>query len=164
LTPIANALFGYSVSKPQTVFDYFIHRWGVSRDLLRDTRAAYRGGGMEQVESVILNSQDVASFLVSPKYDPASYVDLCSATNIDQLLQSVIIDYRNDYMCDQIRRLSKTFAPDSVCAVIVGQNHVEGMHANLDLGPDYKPTSLSSPPPTGEVSFSDQILLASLLR
>jgi pheromone shutdown protein TraB len=87
---------------------------------------------------------------------------MCDRFLIDKRLQSVIIDYRNDFMCHQVRRVVKTIPPESVCAIVVGKNHVDGMFANLPRGIEYSPESLKSG--SGKASFMDQLLLAQLLR
>ena len=167
LSPLANLTFMIAAKNPKTtMMDPFIARWAMSSSLMQGYREMVKQGATEDdLHQALQLSQDTSSFLVSPESDPASFVNLCQMTNIDKRLHEVIIDYRNDYMSDRIRRTLNTLPDGSVCTVIVGRNHMQGMHANLSKGPVYTPDTLRiSPRSTKRVSFLDKILLASLLR
>ena len=162
LSPVANLMFVASLSSPPGPVDRFITKWAISPSSLADARAVVARGGSEQDVARLLEAREnISSFLRSVS-DPIAYQQLCDRFAIDERLQSSVIDYRNDYMCNQIRRIVRSIQPGSVCAVVVGKNHVGGMEANLARGLDYSPDSLGKI--EGDASFMDQILLAQLLR
>ena len=79
------------------------------------------------------------------------------------MLQSVLIDYRNAFMSQRVRSVVRTIPSDSVCAVVVGKNHVAGMKDNLLSEGPPDPFSVYPQPPVKGVTFIDQLLLAQLL-
>ena len=164
--PLANLAFIAYLDSQRSPLDTLIARWGISRELLADARRHIESGNsVGEVPALIESRQDSTSFLADPAYDPGAYIDLCERTGIDRRLQSVVIDYRNDYMCNQIRRVVRSLPGASVCAVVVGKNHIEGMTQNLLHGMDYVPASLAgSPTDSTKSPFMDQLLLAQLLR
>lgn len=162
LSPAANLVFVSTLSTPSSMTDAFIERWAIAPSALAEARSIIsKGGSEEDVGRLLESSDDISSFRRS-KSDPLSYTEMCDRFLIDNRLQSVIIDYRNDFMCHQVRRVVKTIPPESVCAIVVGKNHVDGMFANLSRGIEYSPESLKSG--SGKASFMDQLLLAQLLR
>lgn len=145
------------------VLDFLTYKWLLSPSLLRECRELLQSGGTEEdVAQLISSRQDVSTFECSANYDPLAYQRLCASTQIDTRLQSSVIDYRNDFMCNELRRLVRSIPPESVCAVVVGENHVKGMHSNLSKGMDFNPLPAKVPPK--ESPFSDQLLLAQLLN
>jgi pheromone shutdown protein TraB len=166
LSPIANFSFMITSKQPQhTLMDPFIARWALSEPLIKRYRRMVAENESEHdLRSMLEVTQDTSSFLSSPESDPSAFIDLCRRTNIDQRLDEVIIHYRNDFMSDRIRRTLNTLPDGSVCAVIVGRNHIKGIHDNLSKGPIYTPDTLQNSPKTTPSSFLDKILLASLLR
>lgn len=164
-TPFARLAFSRVLRNESS--DYlqaYVHRWLISHALTRRTRECLAQGGTEDdARKIIEEAQSTSSFLASPDSDPEAFMELCKLTGIDERLQQFIIDFRNDYMCERIRRTLNTLPDGTVCAAVVGKNHVAGMFSNLSKGPDYvsrTPPSL----PVHKSSFLDQILLASLLR
>ena len=166
LNPITSALFDRIIHFPATPFDTLIARWNVSDVLVNEVRTAIAGGASpEDVEDIIESRQNVSSFLSSAAYDPTEYIRLCKETGIDKRLESAVIGYRNDYISHQIRRVLRTIPEGSVCAVIVGKNHIQGIEKNLTRGMDFVPESLSSHNDVStRTSFIDQLLLAQLLH
>jgi pheromone shutdown protein TraB len=166
LSPIADYSFQAALRKEQSWLDDLTTRWSVSPYLLRRSREIISAGGTEKdIERLMESTQDITTFISSHESDPTEYIQLCQETGIDRLLQENIINYRNDYMCHQLRRLIKTIRPNSVCAVIVGKNHVDGMFENLSMGDDYVPSTLCSTPISlRKPRWLDQILLASLVH
>jgi len=166
MSPIATPLFDRIIAYQNTPLDSFVTRWCVSPKLLEDVRAVAANGGVhDDIIRLVDNRQNPSSFLSCAEYDPSEYIQVCEKTSIDRRIQSAVIDFRNDYMCQQVRRTLRTIPSGSVCAVVVGENHIEGMRYNLEKGMDYVPESLSpdarSPEPA---SFMDQLLLAQLLH
>ena len=163
LSPLAFRAFDQIIHDKVSTLDAFVARWALSPSLISEVRSRIVSGlSEEDIVKFIESRQNISSFLCSSDYDPEIYVHLCKLTGIDKRLQSVIIDYRNDYMCHQIRRILRTIPPESVCAVVVGQNHISGMLDNLQRGMDHNPPSLEGVKPNS--SFMDQFLLAQLLN
>jgi len=161
-TPFANMAFEYVLNRNRIspLFDRLATRWSVSPEMLENCRNILtNGGSMDDVEAYIESSNDITTFVSSPASDPLAYIQLCDETGIDRILQSVIIDYRNAYMSNQLRRILRTIEPESTCAVVVGKNHIQGMFDNLSNNSDCIPD-----PPRRAVSMMDQILLASLVH
>ena len=145
------------------VLEFLTSQWLLSPALVRECHELLHSGGAEEdVARLIASRQDVSTFQCSPNYDPLAYQRLCASTQIDTRLQSSVIDYRNDFMSNEVRRLVQSIPPESVCAVVVGENHVKGMHENLSKGMDFNP--LLADLPLKESPFSDQLLLAQLLN
>ena len=164
LYPVASVAFNSAMHRSVSPFDRFVSRWCVAPSLLEDVRRlSSTGSNDDDVLDLIASRQNVESFLSSSDYDPQSYLDLCRKTGIDERLQSVLIDYRNDFMCHQIRRIIRTVPKESLCAVVVGKNHANGMFKNLSMGMKYVPETLEFLSP-GKSSFMDQLLLAHLLN
>ncbi len=138
-------------------------RWGVASTLAARIREMQQGeSSLDEISLHISSHSRPESFLMNPSYDPQEYVNLCHTTGIDERLQDVLIRYRNDYMCHQIRRLLNTVSEGSNCAVVVGENHVNGMLDNLQKGGDsFVPDDFSLEPLRGRIS--DRFLLSLLL-
>lgn len=163
--PLAHILFVSIVNRERSNLDSFVTRWAVPKTLLEDCRRVIgSGGNAETLMALLQKRQDVASFLASPDYDHTAYTELCERTCIDKMLQSVVIDYRNDFMCHQVRRIVRTIPEGSLCAVVVGKNHVEGMAWNFGKGLDYVPECITGDNHGKDATFIDRFLLAQLLR
>lgn len=164
-TPLARLSFLQVLrSGSPGILDSYVTRWLLSEKQLNLCREHLANGGTEDdLAKVIEATQSSSSFLVCRDSDPKAFVELCNHTDIDKRLQKFIIDYRNDYMCDRIRRTLNTLPDGTVSAVVVGKNHIDGMYTNLSKGPGFVPSTLQYLP-TKRSSFLDQILLASLLR
>ena len=144
--PVASLLFDLSLRFNLRYFDQFINRWG----------------------SVFSVPGEVMSFHADPKYDPVSYLDLCEKTKIDKRLQSGLIEFRDEYMSDQVLRIVRTIPDDSVCVVVVGKNHVDGMSQNLqDEKISLRTNTLRTNTlraNTTKTPLMDQLLLSILIR
>lgn len=163
--PLANTLLLKVMQQDESCFDEFVCQWAIPRVLLEELRQMRRSGrSVDEMLDVVNSDRQVTSFLCDKSFDPEAYIELCEDTGIDRRLQSIIIDYRNAFMCHQIRRVVRTIPDESVCAVIVGQNHVSGMTENLSQGLDFVPAEFSPDAPEGKPMFIDQLLLAQLLR
>lgn len=164
MSPLAHAAFTIAVNTPRSKLDSFVTRWSVSASVLEEARRLriFESASDDNISELIGTRQDVNRFISSDAYDPKAYRELCIETGIDERLQSILIEYRNDYMCNQVRRVLRTLSQGSVCAVVVGKNHVEGMKRNLEKGLNYTPPSLAECS-IEKSSFFDQVLLADLI-
>lgn len=164
-SPIARLVFLRVLRDDSLPFlDDYVKRWLLSNDLLlRCRECLIKGGSDQDVEKIIESTQSTSSFLASTETDSGAYMEICDLTGIDKRLQRFIIEFRNDYMCDRIRRTLNTLPDGTVCAAVVGKNHVDGMFTNLSKGPGYV-FEPSLPVGYRKSSFLDQVLLASLLR
>jgi pheromone shutdown protein TraB len=165
--PLCVPLFWHAIhgNSPPLIRN-FVHRWCFSPTLVNEARVIITSGGsVQDVEDVIKQRQDacLSSFLSCVDYDPTAYLHVCLKTGIDHRLQSTLIDYRNSFMCHQIRRLLKFIPQKSVCAVVVGSNHVPGMLANLSSDLESVDNSFNDFPEAVS-SPLDGILLANLLQ
>jgi hypothetical protein len=167
LAPTAQYLLDRTLEIPRTQADSFIGRWIVSPLLLGEIRKLLAdGAGQYEIDKLIRSKQDASSFLSRRDYDPLAYLELCDQTSIDVRLQSTLIEYRNAFMCSEVRGILRSIPDNSVCAVVVGQNHLEGMISNLERGMDFVPESLLSGTSSDDERHSgliDQFLLALLL-
>ena len=168
LAPVAQYLLDLTMNVKHTRVDQFIFRWAASPHLVADIRRLLAtDAGQSAIDELILSKQDVSSFLSRRDYDPLAYLELCDKTAIDVRLQSALIDYRNAYMCNEIRSIVRSIPDNSVCAVVVGQNHTAGMISNLQRGMEFVPECLLSGSPINaakNAGFIDQLLLALLLN
>ena len=139
LSPVGRLLFVIVMDRPSSMFDGFVTRWGVESTTLATVRrmCLEDGASIQEIDHYLqnLNELKINSFI--SRHDIKAFTELCSQTGIDQRLQSVLIDWRNEYMCEQIRRVIRTLPPGSECALVVGINHIEGMERILTGGLDY---------------------------
>ena len=158
--PVSSFLLRFSVNRsaPECI-DSFVTRWAVPQSLLEKAR---QGKTWEDVCITVseVNDREVSSFFSSSTHDPSAYVELCASTGIDRRLQSVIIDFRNKYMCNQIQRVVRSIPEEvSVCVAIVGKNHIDGMSEQLGIQSDWRDEIFPS-----KSSFIDQLLLSQLMK
>ena len=164
ISPLANVAFVRVISRPSSRLDTFVTSWSVSPRILEEARRMRLSDSASEddISKMIESFQNDSTFISSELYDPRAYREVCKLTGIDQRLQSVLIDYRNEYMSHQVRRIVSTIPENSVCAVVVGRNHVAGIAENLNKGLDHEPSCLNTKNDT-KSNFMDQVLLAHLL-
>lgn len=122
---------------------------------------------INEVVDQFVSRFDITSFSSNPALDPTEYTELCRVTGIDRKMQDAIIDYRNTHMCYKIRQTLNTIESGSVCAAVVGKNHIPGMLQNLSRGDEFIPDDFSprqeTPAGTRAPRASDRLLLSLLL-